>query len=75
MIGFGSGMLFEAENGIQYHLYNDGGVSADAFAELTQEGVSATLEVVLRRDLDERCQVDDLAEVLEVTEILEITPP
>jgi hypothetical protein len=68
-------LLFEAENGVQYHLVNEGDVSTDAFEEITQEGTSSTLEVVLRRDLDERCQVDDLSQVLEVTNILEVTLP
>ena len=56
-------LVFEAENGVEYHLVRGHGVSEAVFADVTAMGTGSALEVVLRRDLDERCQADDVLEV------------
>ncbi len=67
-------LVFEAENGIRYHLVQGGRVSDTVFGSVIEFGTSSALEVVLRRNLDQRCQADDLLEVLEVIGVLDIDP-
>jgi hypothetical protein len=68
-------LVFEAANGVQYHLVQGNSVSEETFAKVTEVGAVSALEVLLRRDLDERCQADDVLEVLEVIGVLEIDSP
>jgi hypothetical protein len=67
--------VFERDNGVKHHLVRAEDVPESDFAALTTLGTRSTLEVVLRRDLDQRCQADDVLEVLEVTAVLEINAP
>ena len=67
--------VFQAENGVQYHLFQGDALSDSQFQSIATLGAMSTLEVVLRRDLDLRCQVDDVLEVLEVTAVLQVAPP
>jgi len=67
--------VFQAENGVQYHLFQGDALSDSQFQSIATLGATSALEVVLRRDLDLRCQVDDVLEVLEVTVVLQVAPP
>ena len=62
--------VFEAENGLFYHLLQGRELSDVQFARITRLGTTSSLEVRLRRDVDLRCQVDDAFDVLEVADVL-----
>ena len=62
--------VFEAENGLFYHLLQGRQLADAQFAQITRLGTISSLEVQLRRDVDLRCQVDDTFGVLEVTDVL-----
>ena len=72
---FRSCPVFEGESGIQFHVVRGDSVSSADFGTVITIGASSVLEVVLRRGLDVRCQVDDLREVLEVTAVLSVASP
>ena len=67
--------VFEATNGIQYHLFPSESLSLAELQAVTTIGAQSVLEAVIHRELDLRCQADDLREVLEVIAVLDVQSP
>jgi hypothetical protein len=64
-------LIWEAENGITYHLFQDPRVDNETFDRVTTPGVTSRLEIAIRNDLEVVCQVGRIVEVQDVLEIVD----
>ena len=64
-------LIWEGENGITYHLFQDPRVENETFDRITTPGVTSRLEIAVRNDLEVICQVGRIVEVQDVLEIVE----
>ena len=64
-------LIWEGENGVTYHLFQDPRVENETFDRVTTPGVTSRLEIAIRNDLEVVCQIGRVAEVQDVLEIVE----
>ena len=64
-------LVWLAENGVIYHLFQDLRVGNEDYDRVTTPGVTSRLELATRSDLVVTCQIGTIVEVLDVLEIVE----
>lgn len=67
----GACLVWEAENGQSYFLYQDSLLDNNVFDRVTTPGVTSRLVGATRSDLPSACTVDAVLQVTEVLEIVE----
>lgn len=66
----GSCLVWQAENGQSFYLYQDPLLDNDLFNQITTPGATSRLVVVTRTDLAAPCATDAIVQVQEVLEIV-----
>lgn len=61
--------VWEGDNSITYHLFQNPDLNSDLFDQATSEGARSRLLIQLRGDLEVGCDMGPIAEVLEVREV------
>jgi hypothetical protein len=64
-------LIWLADNGLAYYLYQDPSVDNDTFDRATTPGATSRLELAVRNDLTAPCLVDAIVEVQDVLEIVD----
>jgi hypothetical protein len=64
-------LIWLADNGLAYYLYQDPSVDNDTFDRATTPGATSRLEIAVRNDLIAPCLVDVIVEVQDVLEIVD----
>ena len=64
-------LIWLAENGLAYYLYQDPSVDNDTFDRVTTPGANSRIEIAIRTDLIAPCLVDAIVEVQDVLEIVD----
>ena len=64
-------LVWVADNGFVYHLFQDPSLENETFDRITTPGVRSRLELAARNDLDVACQIGTIVEVQDVLEIVD----
>ncbi|HNQ21475.1 MAG TPA: hypothetical protein PKK06_00090 [Phycisphaerae bacterium] len=64
-------LVWLAENGVTYHLFQGTQVDNASFDQVTTPGVTSRLQIATRTDIPVACQIGTVAEVYDVLEIEE----
>jgi len=63
-------LVWQGDNGITYHLFQDPMLDSGLFDQVTTPGVTSRLELSVRTDLDVACRVGPTAEVMDVLDVI-----
>ncbi len=66
----GDCLVWQADNGQSYYLYQNALLDNNAFDQINTPGVTSRLVIAIRSDLPAGCRADKVAEVNQVLEVL-----
>ena len=64
-------LVWDADNGQSFYLYQDPLLDNNLFDQITTPGVTSRLVIVTRSDLTSPCKTDKIAQVQEVLEVIQ----
>ncbi len=64
-------LVWYADNGITYHLFQGSRIANADFDHITTPGVTSRLEIATRNDLEVACQLGTIVEVQSILEVAE----